>query len=91
MGEERSGASGHAVSRRAGGNCVAMASVRSVVLQRPEHIESPAQLPLFSSYAAMVMEQPELATSPRRNVKGRRSSSATPSGKPIGKGTPGTP
>ena len=41
-GQERSGASGHAVSQGAGGNCVAMASIRSVVLRRPEHVVSAA-------------------------------------------------
>ena len=73
MGEERSGASGNAVSQNTGGNCVAMSSVRSVVLRRPEHIESAAWLLLFSSYAAVVMEQPELVINPNRNVKGKRS------------------
>ena len=47
-----------------------MASVRSVVLQRPEHIEYAAWLLLNSSYAAVVTERSELAINPNRNMKG---------------------
>ena len=42
MGEERSEASGNGVSQSAGGNCIALTSVRPVVLKRPEHVECAA-------------------------------------------------
>lgn len=48
-GEGRSGSSGRAVSQRAGGNCIAIVSVRPVVLKRPERVESAAWL-LLSSF-----------------------------------------
>ena len=50
-----------------------MASVRLAVLKRPESVEPAAWLLPFSSYAAVVMEQSELAVNPNRNVKGMRS------------------
>ena len=55
MGEEHSDASRHAVSQRAGGNCVAIMSIRSAVLKRLERVESAAWLILSSSYAAWGM------------------------------------
>ena len=52
-GDERSDTSRRAASQRAGGNCVAIVSVRSAVLKRPERVESAAWLMLSGSYAAL--------------------------------------
>ena len=73
MGEERSGTSGHAVSQRAGGNYVAAASVRSVVLGKPEDVEPAAWLLLSNRYAAVVMGRSGVMINPNRNVQGQRS------------------
>ena len=73
MGEERSGTSGHAVSQRAGGNCVAMAGVRPAVAMGPEHVESAAWLLLPGSYAAVMMGRSGLMFNLNRSVKGERS------------------
>ncbi|MYC30582.1 MAG: hypothetical protein F4X65_10930 [Chloroflexi bacterium] len=74
MGEERSGISGHAVSQRAGGGCVAMAGVRSFVVKRPERVESAAWLLLLpGSYAAVMMGRSGLMFNLNRSVKGERS------------------
>ncbi len=70
MGEERSEASGDGVSQGAGGNCVAMASVRSAVLKRPERVEYTTCLLLFNSYAAVVMKRSEPGISPNRRWEG---------------------
>ena len=51
-----------------------MASVRFVAIVKPEYEESAAKLLPFSSYAAVVMEQQELASNPDcNNVEGQRS------------------
>ena len=90
-GEGRSRSSGRAVSQRTGGNCIAIVSVRPVVLKRPERVESAAWLLLSSSYAAVVMGRPALMLNSNRYAKGQRSRSTAPTVSPIGKGTPGTP
>ena len=77
-GEERSPANGRVVSYRADGNCAAIASVRSVVASRPERVEPAVRYSLFSSYAAVVMGQPELVIRSNRRVKGQRSRSTAP-------------
>ena len=68
MGEERKEASGHAVSQHAGGNRVAMVSVRSIVLKRPERAERTAQLLSFDSYTAVVMGKLELLVNSNPSV-----------------------
>ena len=54
MGEERSGASGRAVSQCAGGNCIAVESVRPDVVWGPERVKPATPLllvqQLFRSY-----------------------------------------
>ena len=58
--EERNGTIGCAVSQRTGGKCVAVGSVRSVVLKQPEPVESAARFLPFSSNAAVVVGRSEL-------------------------------
>jgi len=78
MGEERSEASGHAVSQHAVVNRVAMVSVRSFVFKRPEQGEPAAWPMLHSSYAAVVMRRSGLRFNLDRNLKGERSRSTVP-------------
>ena len=73
MGEERSRTSGHAVSQRAGGNCVAIKSVRCFVVKPPEHVKSAAWLLLSGSYAAVMMGRSGLMFNLNRYAKGQRS------------------
>ena len=47
-----------------------MASIRSVVLRRPERVEYRTWLLLFNSYAAVVMERSEPGISPNRRWEG---------------------
>ena len=66
-----------------------MASVRSVVLKRPERVESAACLLPFSSCAAVVVGRLELFVSANRSVKGQRSRSTASPVSPTGKGDAG--
>ncbi len=86
MGEERSGANGRAVSQRASGNCVVMASVRSVVINRPERNETAVcQLP-FSSYAAVLKGESGLLINPGHSTRGKRNLQPLRQGNRKGKG-----
>ena len=77
-GERHSLPNSHAVSQRAVGNRVAMASVRSFVLKRPERVESAAWLLPSSSYAAVVKGRSELVINSNPCMRGQRSESTAP-------------
>ena len=70
-GEERSPVNGVCVE-------VETVSVRSDPAGRPEHVEAAVPLPMFSSYAAVVLKQPERCLRSNRSVKKLRSVSAAP-------------
>ena len=57
--------------------------------RRPEHGETAAALSVFSSYAAVVMEQPEPVVHSSRVVRNQRSESAAPQETTVGSGTQG--
>ncbi len=65
---ERGPATGYVITDQPGANRVATSSVRAAVIDRePERGEPAAPLPLFSSHAAAVRNQPEaVAVSDRR-------------------------
>ena len=90
-GEEGSLPNGHAVSQRAGGNCVAMASVRPVaVVGELEPMEPAADYCRYSSYAADVRKQPEGEARSSHRLRGERSGSVATRVRPEGSG-PGLP
>ena len=63
-------AAGYLVTDQPGGNRVATSSVRAAVIDsEPERVAPAAPLCVFSSYAAVVMEQPELVAVSGRRVR----------------------
>ena len=90
-GEERSLPNGHAVSQHAGGNCLAMASVRPVAaVGEPEHVGPAADYCRYSSYAADVRKQPEGKARSSHRLRSERSGSVATRVIPEGSG-PGLP